>query len=412
MATKANSKGPPITWAFRSRLRRAAFGWRGSRLAIERIKEALSEIRAAARHDPVAAAEGAVMFLERLSPALCQVDSSSGALGSATDLAMQTLVPVIAAAQAGEAVRAKWLERLFAALQEDDPPYIESLGDNWGELCVTAELASRWADDLMPILRRVQQERKRGVFAHFFGASVCYSALFKSGHHEELLELLEHDPHPIWPYLVWGGRVLLARGQIDEAIAYMQSRAGINMPEAALARFAEEALLQAGRSEAAYERYAIEANQANSRLATYRAIAKKYPLVEPDRLLRDLIASTPHEAGKWFATAKSLKRLDLAVELAWASPCDPKTLTRAARDHLHSQPAFAVQAAAAALHWIAEGYGYELKALDAREAYGLAVEAANGIGRTDQVQHRVQQMIEGDRPGVTWLRQALGFAAS
>lgn len=142
-----------------------------------------------------------------------------------------------------------------------------------------------------------------------------------------------------------------------------------------------------------------------------RLAVERYPLVEPDRLLRDLIASTPGEEGKWFATAKSLKRLELAVKLAWASPCDPKTLTRAASDHLDSQPAFAVQAAVAALHWIADGYGYELTALDAREAYGLAVEAAKRIGRTDQVQHGVQQMIESDRPGATWLRQALGIVA-
>lgn len=92
MASKADPGRPIVTWAFRSRLRRAAFGWRGSRLASERIKEALSEIRAVARHDPAAAAEGAVLFLEKLSPALCQVDSSSGALGSATYLAVQTLV--------------------------------------------------------------------------------------------------------------------------------------------------------------------------------------------------------------------------------------------------------------------------------------------------------------------------------
>jgi len=152
---------------------------------MERIKEALSEIRAVAHHDPVTAAEGAVLFLEKLSPALCQVDSSSGALGSATYLAVQTLVPVVAAAQVSQTVRAKWLERLFTAIQEDDPPYIESLGDHWGDLCVTAELASRWADDLLPMLRRVQQERSSGVFAFFSGTSVCYSALFKSGRHGE-----------------------------------------------------------------------------------------------------------------------------------------------------------------------------------------------------------------------------------
>lgn len=71
-------------WAFRARFRRAAFGWKGSKLAIERIHEALAEIRAVARQDTTAAAEGAVLFLEKLPPALNQVDSSSGALGNAT----------------------------------------------------------------------------------------------------------------------------------------------------------------------------------------------------------------------------------------------------------------------------------------------------------------------------------------
>lgn len=44
----------------------------------------------------------------------------------------------------------------------------------------------------------------------------------------------------------------------------------------------EEALLQAGRRAAACNGYAIAANQATSRLATYRAIAKKYPEIDPD----------------------------------------------------------------------------------------------------------------------------------
>ena len=61
---------------------------------------------------------------------------------------------------------------------------------------------------------------------------------------------------------------------------------------------------------------AVAVNQAVSRLATYRAIAKKYPEIEPDRLLGDLIASTPGDEGRWFATARSLGRLDLAIPLA------------------------------------------------------------------------------------------------
>jgi hypothetical protein len=48
-------------WALRTRFRRAAFGWRGSKLVIERIHEALAEIRAVARQDPASAAEGAVL---------------------------------------------------------------------------------------------------------------------------------------------------------------------------------------------------------------------------------------------------------------------------------------------------------------------------------------------------------------
>jgi len=337
------------------------------------------------------------------------VDSSSGALGSATYWAVEALVPIIAAAPVSTAIRAKWLDRLFEAIQEDDPPYLESLGDHWGELCVTSELASRWADHLLPTLKRVADERKRGVFAWFNGASLCYSALFKAGRHDELLALLAADPHPIWPYLIWGGRVLAARKEVDEAIAYMQSRAGINTPAGALARFAEDVLLQAGRRAEAYTKCAVAANQANSRLATYRAIAKKYPEIEPDRLLRDLIDSTPGEEGKWFATAKSLKRHDLALELAWRSPCDPKTLTRAARDHLGNQPTFAAEAALAALHWMSQGHGYELTGADVQEAYRHAMAAAQSIGHAEQIQRRVDQVLDGDAPAAKWMRQVMGI---
>ena len=69
-------------WTFRSRFRAGAFGWR-SDLPIKRIKEAVTEIKSAARKDAALGAEGAVIFLEKVSAALEQVDSSSGAIGSA-----------------------------------------------------------------------------------------------------------------------------------------------------------------------------------------------------------------------------------------------------------------------------------------------------------------------------------------
>src|ERR1700738_1867924 len=105
-------------WAFATRFRRGAFGWK-SALPIQRLKEALIEIRQSARADPVFAAVGAVALLEKLSPALEQVDSSSGAMGTAVNRAIDALVPVIARVAVSDMVRMRWLERLFDALQDD-----------------------------------------------------------------------------------------------------------------------------------------------------------------------------------------------------------------------------------------------------------------------------------------------------
>ena len=128
-------------WQFAARFRRNAFGWR-SQPAIERVREAILEIRKMARRDPILAGDGAVQFIEKVSPALEQVDSSSGAIGSAVNQAIEELVSIIAKAPADLAKRASWLERLWEALMLDAIPYIERLGDFWGELCASKELAS------------------------------------------------------------------------------------------------------------------------------------------------------------------------------------------------------------------------------------------------------------------------------
>jgi hypothetical protein len=98
-------------WQFAARFRRNAFGWR-SQPAIARVHEAVVEIRTVARRDPVLAAEGAVLFLGKESPALEHVDSSSGAIGTAVNHAIEVLVSIIAKAPADVAKRASWLERL------------------------------------------------------------------------------------------------------------------------------------------------------------------------------------------------------------------------------------------------------------------------------------------------------------
>ena len=144
----AMAKANAHRWEFRARFRRHAFGWK-SQPAIKRIKEAVSEIKKVARTDKVLAAEGAVLFLEKLSPALEHVDSSSGAIGTAVNNAIAKLVPVIASAPAEAKTREAWLERLWDAYQDDEIPYLELLGDYWGELYASREAASRWADELI-----------------------------------------------------------------------------------------------------------------------------------------------------------------------------------------------------------------------------------------------------------------------
>ncbi len=91
-----------------------------------------------------------------------------------------------------------------------------------------------------------------------------------------------------------------------------------------IARTCEEVLLSVGRSAEAYEHYALASNRSASNSATYRSIVRKYPERERAQILRDLIATTPDEEGKWFAAAKEAGQLELAGELANESPCDPR----------------------------------------------------------------------------------------
>ena len=182
---------------------------------MERIGEALREIQLVARVDPSLAAEGAVVFLEKLSAALSDVDSSSGSLGNATWSAVEELTPLIAQAPVTDKVRRKWLDRLFDALQDDDPPYIENLGDHWGSLCASPALASEWADQLLPSVRNVLSSRSNGVFGFFTGTGACYSALFAANRHDELLAVaLAEDDGAEEVVTVFGHRVARVAGAV------------------------------------------------------------------------------------------------------------------------------------------------------------------------------------------------------
>jgi len=365
-------------WQFAPRFRRHAFGWR-SDTPIQRIKEALSEIKQVARKEPLLAAEGAVTLLEKLSPALAQVDSSSGALGSAVNKAIDTLVPLIVKADVEPKLRQRWLNRLWQALQDDEIPYLDLLGDYWGELCVTPELASHWANEFMPVVESIWSLAAPG-HGYFKGTSACLASLYAAGRFDELLALIDRAPFKWWHNRRWGVKALAAMGKKAEAIRYAEDSRGLNDPGWQIAEACEAVLLSSGLAEEAYRRYAIAANQGTTNLATFRAITKKYPHVPPEQVLQDLIAGTPGAEGKWFAAAKEAGMFELAAELAHTCPTDPRTLTRAARDFATEQPQFALNAALSALRWIARGHGYEITGADILDAAHALQQACTQAG--------------------------------
>ena len=390
-------------WESKARFRRHAFGWK-SQPAIQRVKQAVVEIKKAARTDPVLAAEGAVSLLERLSPALEHVDSSSGAIGTAVNNAIAALVPVIAGAQADATTRAAWLERLWEAHEADQIPYIESLAEYWAELCASKEVASEWADRLLSITRMALSPDK-SLRGHFHGTTACLSALFRAERYQDILEGLATET--FWPYKRWEVKALAAMGKRAEAVRLAESSRGPWTHDGDVNRLCEEILLSSGLVDEAYERYGALANRAGTYLATFRAVAKKYPHKPASEVLTDLVKSTPGEEGKWFAAAKEAGLYDEALVLASRTPCDPKTLTRAARDLAEQQPAFAVGAGLLALHWLVQGYGYEITGADVWAAYSSTMKAAERNGSTGEIRERIKKLVGGERPG-GFVAQILG----
>jgi hypothetical protein len=108
-------------------------------------------------------------------------------MGSWVNKALESLVPLISNAKAVAAEREKWLERLWLAFEADEMPYIESLGDYWGEFCASQDLASSLADRLLAMRQiRIDNSPKDKLSVYFKGLQACYSALFAAKRFDEL----------------------------------------------------------------------------------------------------------------------------------------------------------------------------------------------------------------------------------
>lgn len=399
MASKARHE-----WLFTPQFQARAFEWRGSRPAIERLKQAVSEIRAVARRDPIVAADGAVSLMERLWPAFEQIDTSSGALGGAENWALGELIPVIATAPADVKTRDRWLDRLWQAIQDDGVSYLWLVEERWNDLCASAEVASRWADEILPLLRRVWSEARPGDFVS--GTDLCLYSLLAAGRHQELLDVLALKERPIWPWRRYGIRALRVQGQLDEALAYAEASRGLNIPNTAVDAECEEILLEAGRRAEAYARYALTANKAGTGLATFRQIVGKYPEVDPQRILTDL-AEASGDPGRWFAAAKDAGHLHLELRFATTGRTDPKTLSRASRDLLESDPVFALRIGRLAVGRTLACHGYEITALDLAGAVDHFLAAAERLGVAPDARADLGQMLDAHPETPSFYRAAI-----
>ena len=81
------------------------------------------------------------------------------------------------------------------------------------------------------------------------------------------------------------------------------------------------------------------------------------------------------------------------------SVCDPKTLNRAAADFEFKNPEFALGSALLALHWLVEGYGYDITGADVMLPYFAALKLGKSLGREAEVRGQVQTLLARERPG-------------
>jgi hypothetical protein len=386
------AKTPVHKWAFKPGMRAGLYSWRSSSKAIERLKSATSEIKAVNRSDPVTAAEGVVALAERIWPAFEHIDTSTGALGTAVYRTLTDLVQVLIAAAAPEPARAKWLERLRTAIEDDGVQYLQPISDRFGEIAVYRNLQNMHADRDLDMIRSAWADHSS--FAFVATATLTLSCLLEAARYEELTELVGLQKSRYWSDDRFVAEALLRQGREEDALAHAESLLRKEQRPWGfhdISRFCETILVQQGREEDAYRRFGLPSASGNTYLAMWRDLVKRYPDLDARQILKDLMESHGSQ-GKWFAAAKTAKYLDIALDCAAQPDAAPATLIRAARDFAIKEPAFAAQVGLHAISHLLAGRGYEPSPFDMDEAVGHVMAASARIGQGDQVLRELKRL--------------------
>ncbi len=384
---------PSHKWTFKSHFRREAYGWKGTSPASKRMREAVSEIKKVGRKDPSLAGEGVVELFVRLYPALMQIDSSSGALGTAINKTVDALLPILMEAKWDMNTRGRWLDRLYEAIVEDGWGTFDGLRDYWGELCVYPGLAHLWADQFLPVVREVLGGES---YSYFTGTDMCLSCLLYTGRYDELREVVDSQGIAFWSYSQFWAKALLKQGKPEQALAYAQqilAQDRTKNDKPSIDRFCESVLIEMGRIKEAYETYGLDIPSYGTYLNIYRGIFGKYPSIDRRKILLDCIERTG-DKGKWFASAKEAGFLDIALECAQGSGANPDVLLRACRDFAEKEPEFAVQTGIQGIiKLITETFYEEVLPIDVRQAYDLVEKVAVDSGRREEFKSQLGKEI-------------------
>jgi hypothetical protein len=386
------AKTPAHKWTFKPGMRAGLYSWRSSSKAIERLKSATSEIKAVNRSEPMTAAEGVVALAERIWPAFEHIDTSTGALGTAVYRTLTDLVQVLTAAPAPEPVRAKWLERLRTAIEEDGVQYLQPISDRFGEIAVYRNLQNMHADRDLDMIRSAWADHSS--FGFVATATLTLSCLLEAERYEELTELVGLQKSRFWSDDRFVAEALLRQGREEDALAHAETLLRKEQRPWGfhdISRFCETILVQQGREAEAYRRFGLPSASGNTYLAMWRDLVKRYPDLDARQILRDLMESHGSQ-GKWFAAAKTTKYFNIALDCAAQPDAAPATLIRAARDFAIKEPAFAAQVGLHAISHLLAGRGYEPSPFDIDEAVTHVMAASARIGQGERVLHELHRL--------------------
>ena len=182
------------------------------------------------------------------------------------------------------------LKKLWEAYQNDGVDFLHEIGSRWGELCKVDEIANKWADDLKPLLEKTWSKESRGI-GYTRSETPCLSCLLASKRYVEVFSLIDKAPFIWWHYRQYGVEALLKMGKTQEALEYAKKSAGTNDAPSIIDEMCEKILIESGQIEQAYKEYGLTANRANTNLATFNKIYKKYSHKSKKSILLRLIAA-------------------------------------------------------------------------------------------------------------------------